>query len=101
MPIRLHLIPRRFSPKWGRGKTILEFHKDQVVFAQGDVADAVFYIQSGRVKVVVISEQGKEVVGIFGPDHRYYEGSDARGTLRSTEIFRDVHGLFADPQQPD
>ena len=68
------MIPRRFSPKWARGKTILEFHKDQVVFAQGDVADAVFYIQSGRVKVVVISEQGKEVVGIFGPGQFFGEG---------------------------
>ena len=120
--------PKAFLAIVGEGKTILEFRKDQVVFAQGDVADAVFYIQSGRVKVVVISEQGKEaVVGIFGPgqffgegcmngsfgphrdddrvgrlsDHRYHEGSDARGTSRSTEIFRDVHGLFADPQQPD
>ena len=60
--------PKAFLAKVGEGKTILEFHKDQVVFAQGDVADAVFYIQKGRVKVVVISEQGKEaVVGILGP----------------------------------
>ena len=52
--------PKEFLAIVGEGKTILEFHKDQVVFAQGDVADAVFYIQNGRVKVVVISEQGKE-----------------------------------------
>ena len=54
--------PKEFLAKVGEGKTILEFRKDDIVFAQGDVADAVFYIQKGRVKVVVISEQGKEAV---------------------------------------
>ena len=67
--------PKAFLANVGEGKTILEFHKDQVVFAQGDAADAVFYIQKGRVKVVVISEQGKEaVVGIFGPGQFFGEG---------------------------
>ena len=67
--------PKAFLAVVGEGKTILEFHKDQVVFAQGDAADTVFYIQSGRVKVVVISEQGKEaVVGIFGPGQFFGEG---------------------------
>ena len=59
--------PKTFLAIVGEGKTILEFRKDQVVFAQGDAADTVFYIQKGRIKVVVISEQGKEaVVGILG-----------------------------------
>jgi CRP-like cAMP-binding protein len=67
--------PKLFLAKLGEGKTILEFRKDQVVFAQGDVADTVFYIQKGQVKVVVISEQGKEaVVGIFGPGQFFGEG---------------------------
>ena len=67
--------PKAFLAIVGEGKTILEFRKDQVVFAQGDVADTVFYIQKGRVKVVVISEQGKEaVVGIFGPGQFFGEG---------------------------
>ena len=67
--------PKAFLAIVGEGKTILEFQKDQVVFAQGDAADTVFYIQSGRVKVVVISEQGKEaVVGIFGPGQFFGEG---------------------------
>jgi len=67
--------PKAFLAKVGEGKTILEFRKDQVVFAQGDVADSVFYIQKGQVKVVVISEQGKEaVVGIFGPGQFFGEG---------------------------
>ena len=67
--------PKAFLAIVGEGKIILEFHKDQVVFAQGDVADTVFYIQKGQVKVVVISEQGKEaVVGIFGPGQFFGEG---------------------------
>jgi len=67
--------PKEFLAVVGEGKTILEFGKDQVVFAQGDIADTVFYIQKGRVKVVVISEQGKEaVVGIFGPGQFFGEG---------------------------
>ncbi|SDN87081.1 Crp/Fnr family transcriptional regulator [Afipia sp. GAS231] len=67
--------PKAFLAIVGEGKTILEFRKDQIVFAQGDAADTVFYIQKGRVKVVVISEQGKEaVVGIFGPGQFFGEG---------------------------
>jgi CRP/FNR family cyclic AMP-dependent transcriptional regulator len=59
----------------GEGKTILEFQKDQTVFKQGDPADSVFYIQTGRVKIVVLSAQGKEaVVGIFGPGQFFGEG---------------------------
>jgi len=67
--------PKAFLAIVGDGKTILEFKKEQIVFAQGDAADTIFYIQKGRVKVVVISEQGKEaVVGIFGPDQFFGEG---------------------------
>src|SRR5258705_13365852 len=75
--------PKAFLAIMGEGKTILEFHKDQVVFALGDVADAVFYIQNGRVEVVVISEQPKEaVVGIFGPGQFFGEGCMNGHSLR-------------------
>ena len=67
--------PKEFLAKVGDGKTILEFRKDEIVFAQGDVASTVFYIQKGRIKVVVISEQGKEaVVGILGSGQFFGEG---------------------------
>jgi CRP/FNR family transcriptional regulator, cyclic AMP receptor protein len=75
--------PKEFLAIVGEGKTILEFHKDQVVFAQGDMADAIFYVQKGRVKVVVISEQGKEaVVGILGPGQFFGEGCMNGHSLR-------------------
>ena len=64
-----------FVAKVGAGKTICEFHKNQHVFEQGDVADTVFYIQKGRVKLTVLSEQGKEaVVAILEPGQFFGEG---------------------------
>jgi CRP/FNR family transcriptional regulator, cyclic AMP receptor protein len=64
-----------FVAKVGAGKTVLEFQKHQNVFAQGDVAATVFYIQEGKVKMTVLSDQGKEgVVGILGPGQFVGEG---------------------------
>jgi len=75
--------PKDFLAKVGEGKTIVEFRKDEVIFAQGDAASTVFYIQKGRVKVVVISEQGKEaVVGILGPGQFFGEGCMNGHSLR-------------------
>ena len=52
-----------------------EYHKGEIVFSQGDPADAVFYIQSGKVKVTVVSEQGKEaVVAMLGTNDFFGEG---------------------------
>jgi CRP/FNR family transcriptional regulator, cyclic AMP receptor protein len=67
--------PKKFLAKVGEGKTIAKYPKNQIVFAQGDVADAVFYIQKGKLKLTVISEQGKEaVIAILGPGHFFGEG---------------------------
>jgi CRP/FNR family transcriptional regulator, cyclic AMP receptor protein len=60
--------PKIFLAKAGEGKTISRYRKDQIVYSQGEVADAVFYIQQGKVKLTVVSEQGKEaVIAILGP----------------------------------
>jgi CRP/FNR family transcriptional regulator, cyclic AMP receptor protein len=67
--------PKTFLAKVGEGKTISKYRNDQVIFSQGQVADAVFYIQQGKVKLTVISEHGKEaVVGILGPGQFFGEG---------------------------
>jgi CRP/FNR family cyclic AMP-dependent transcriptional regulator len=67
--------PKKFLAKVGEGKTISKYRKDQIVFSQGEVADAVFYIQQGNVKLVVVSKHGKEaVVAILGPGHFFGEG---------------------------
>jgi CRP/FNR family cyclic AMP-dependent transcriptional regulator len=55
--------------------TIVKFDKDQFIFRQGDPADSVFYIQEGKVKVTVLSEQGKEaIVAIHGKGEFFGEG---------------------------
>lgn len=67
--------PKRFLSKMGEGKTISRFRKDQIIFSQGEVADAVFYIQQGKVKLTVVSEQGKEaVVAVLGAGQFFGEG---------------------------
>jgi CRP-like cAMP-binding protein len=65
--------PQAFLAKVGHGKTTLQASKEQLIFSQGDAADAVFYVQAGRVKLTVLSQQGKEaVVGIL--DHGSFFG---------------------------
>jgi CRP/FNR family transcriptional regulator, cyclic AMP receptor protein len=72
---RASFDPKRFLAKVGEGKTVDKYKKNQIVFAQGDVADAVYYIQKGKLKIAVISEQGKEaVIAILGPGHFFGEG---------------------------
>ena len=57
------------------GRTISKYRKNEMIFQQGDPADAVFYIQKGKVKITVISEHGKEaVVALLGPDEFCGEG---------------------------
>ena len=67
--------PKSFLAKVGEGRSIGEYHKDQIVFSQGDPADAVFYVERGEVKVTVVSKQGKEaVVAILGTNQFFGEG---------------------------
>ena len=66
--------PTKFLAKVGEGKTISNYQKNQIVFSQGEVADSVFYIQQGKVKLTVVSGQGKEaVVAILGPGQFFGE----------------------------
>lgn len=67
----------------GRGKTVLKHPKKQRIFSQGDAADAVFYIQTGKVKLTVVSAKGKEaVVAILGRADFFGEGCLAGQTVR-------------------
>ena len=64
---KISLDPKLFLTKAGNGRTAAEYHKKQVVFAQSDPADAIFYIQKGKVKLTVVSDNGKEaVIAILG-----------------------------------
>jgi CRP/FNR family transcriptional regulator, cyclic AMP receptor protein len=72
--MKLPFDPVTFLGKVGAGKTILNYQRNQTVFEQGDVADTVFYLQKGRIKLTVISEQGKEaVIGILEPTQFFGE----------------------------
>ena len=67
--------PKTFLAMVGEGRSIGEYRKDQIVISQGDPADAVFYIQRGKVKVSVVSEQGKEaVIAMLGTNDFFGEG---------------------------
>ena len=53
---------KSFLARVGDGQSIGKYRKGQIVFSQGDAGDAVFYVHRGKVKVTVVSEQGKEAV---------------------------------------
>ena len=72
---KLPFDPKVFLSKVNGGRAIHDYRKDKIVFRQGDSADAVFYIQKGKIKLTVVSERGKEaVVGILEPSHFFGEG---------------------------
>lgn len=67
--------PKSFLSKVGKGRSITTYRKNQPIFAQGDPADALFYIQKGRVKRTVVSKHGKEaIVAVLGPGDFFGEG---------------------------
>lgn len=71
----------------GDGRAIVAFRERQTLFAQGDPADAVFYILKGKVKLTVLSRHGKEaVIGMLGPDDFLGEGCLAGQPLRMATV---------------
>jgi CRP-like cAMP-binding protein len=72
---RIPSDPKAFLDTENGGRTIAKYRAGQTVFSQGSAADAVFYILKGKIKLTVVSEQGKEaVVAIIGPDEFFGEG---------------------------
>jgi len=75
--------PKKFLSTIGEGRKSVTFPRKQKIFAQGDVADAVFYIQKGKVRLTVVSEHGKEAtVGVLNSGDFFGEGALAGQTLR-------------------
>jgi CRP-like cAMP-binding protein len=75
--------PRLFLAKLAVGKTSQEYQAGEFVFSQGDAADAVFYLQSGKVKLTVVSKHGKEAVVAILPEASFFgEGCLAGRPLR-------------------
>ncbi len=75
--------PRTLLAKVGTAKTPSEYKMDQKVFSQGDPAEAIYYVQRGRVKLTVVSKGGKEaVIAILGTGAFFGEGCMAGQSLR-------------------
>src|SRR4051794_34439222 len=87
--------PKIFLSVVGTGKTVSKYGKGQVIFAQGEVADSIYYLQRGRVKVVVLSEQGKEaVVGLLEAGQFFCEGGMEGDKLRNSSTTTMETGLI-------
>jgi CRP-like cAMP-binding protein len=75
--------PHAILTKLSTGKTSHEYRSGETVYSQGDAADAVFYIRSGRVKLTVVSNSGKEAVVAILPENSFFgEGCLAGQPLR-------------------
>ena len=87
---------KSFLAKVGNGRSIGKYSKDQVIFSQGDTGDAVFYVQKGKVKITVVSEQGKEaVVAILGTDDFFGEGCLAGQAHRISTVTTMTESVIA------
>jgi len=79
--------PQSFLASIGRGKTHTDYSRNQKVFAQGDEAQAIFYIQKGKVKLTVVSNQGKEaVIAMLAGGDFFGEGCLAGQLLRMSTV---------------
>jgi len=79
----LDFDPNTFLATIGEGRRMVEVQKNQTIFAQGDSADAVFYIKKGKVRLTVVSKTGKEAtIGIVGERNFFGEGSLAGQVCR-------------------
>ena len=72
---KLPFDPKTFLSKVNGGHSLSDYRKNETVYAQGDLADSVFYIHKGKAKITVLSKQGKEaVVALLGPGDFFGEG---------------------------
>jgi CRP/FNR family cyclic AMP-dependent transcriptional regulator len=79
--------PQVFLSKVNGGRTVTDYRKNQIVYTQGEPSDSVFYIQSGKVKKTVVSEQGKEaVVALLGTGDFFGEGCLTGEQLRLATV---------------
>src|SRR5258708_10270411 len=84
---KLPFDPKVFLSKVNGGRAISDYRRDQIVYTQGEPADSVFYIHSGKVKKTVVSEQGKEaVVAVLGTGDFFGEGCLTGQPLRLATV---------------
>src|ERR1017187_1086767 len=96
---KLDFDPHAFLATIGEGRKSVLFRQKQGIFAQGDTADAVFYIQTGKVKLTVISKTGKEAtIGILSAGDFFGEGClvGRRSRMKSATAMTDCTVLRID-----
>jgi CRP/FNR family transcriptional regulator, cyclic AMP receptor protein len=77
------LDPETVSSAMNGAQSELKFRSQEIVFRQGDPADAVFYVKTGRIQLTVVSDQGKEgIIALFGPGDFFGEGCVAGQPIR-------------------
>jgi CRP-like cAMP-binding protein len=92
---------KSFLARVGAGRNVGKYRKGDVVFSQGEIADAVFYIRKGKVKITVVSEQGKEaVVAILGADDFFGEGCLAGQAQRIATVTAMMDSVVARLEKP-
>ncbi len=75
--------PKAFLARTGAGRALADYSRNHTLFRQGEPADAIFYIQKGKIKLTVVSKQGKEaVVALLGVGDFFGEGCLAGQPLR-------------------
>lgn len=84
VPVKEAFDPLIFLARIEAGKTVERYSKNQKIFSQGDIANTVFFIKKGKVKITILSEHGKEaVVGIFAKGQFFGEGCLDGAQLRT------------------
>ena len=79
--------PKLFLAKINGGRSVADYRKSQIVYTQGELADSVFYIQSGKVRKTVVSEHGKEaVIALLGTGDFFGEGCLTGEPLRLATV---------------
>lgn len=94
--VRPSFDSRAFLAKVGEGESVHNYRENEVVFSQGDPADAVFHVKRGKVKVTVVSERGKEaVVALLGPEDFIGEGCLAGQPRRMATVVTMTDSVIA------
>jgi CRP-like cAMP-binding protein len=93
--------PEVFLTKINNGHGVSKYRKGQIIFSQGDSADAVFYVQKGKVKLTVVSEQGKEaVIAILSTGDFFGEGCLAGQAQRIATVTAMMDAVIARLERP-
>jgi CRP/FNR family cyclic AMP-dependent transcriptional regulator len=93
---------KTFLAQPGNGRSIINCRKNQIVFSQGDTADAVFYVQKGKLKSTVVSDRGKEAVAsLVGPHEFFGEACMAGQTRRLVTVAAMTDAVVVRIAQPE